>query len=236
MSLPKIDQPMFQIEIPSLKKKYPYRPFLVKEEKILLMAKDSGEESDILSSIKQVVNNCCLDPTLNINTLSIFDLEYIFIKLRMNSVDNQIDVTYIDDEDEKDYNFKIDLNDVKINFPENNDNNIKITNTSGIIMKYPEAGLYDDKEFLNIQDEYFFNLILKCIDKIYMNESVYESKDYTTQQLSEFLENLDLKTFQKIKDFLEKTPKLNYEINYKNSLGNDKKIVLSSLNDFFMLG
>lgn len=236
MNLPKIEQPIFQIEIPSLQKKYSYRPFLVKEEKILLMAKDSGDETDILQSIKQVVNNCCLEPTLNINTLAIFDLEYIFIKLRMNSVDNEIEVTYIDDEDDKEYNFKIDLNNVKILFPEKNDKTIKVTNNTGLIMKYPEAGLYDDKEFLNIQDDYFFNLIVKCIDKIYVNESVYEAKDYTNEQLSEFLENLDLKSFEKIKIFLENTPKLNYEINYKNSLGNDRKIVLSSLNDFFMLG
>lgn len=236
MNLPKIEQPIFEIEVPSLKKKYPFRPFLVKEEKLLLMAKDSGEDSDVLSSVKQVVNNCCLDPNLNINKLAIFDLEYLFIKLRMNSVDNIIELTYTDTEDDKDYDFKIDLNKVDMVFPEKNDEVIKITDTTGIVMKYPEAGLYDDKDFLEMQDEYLFNLIIKCIDKIYVNDTVYEAKDYKKEELSEFLENLNLKTFESIKSFLENTPRVNYEINYKNSLGNEKKIVLRSLNDFFILG
>jgi len=236
MNLPKIDQPIFEIEVPSLKKKYPFRPFLVKEEKLLLMAKDSGDDSDILSSVKQVINNCSLDPNLNISKLAIFDLEYIFIKLRMNSVDNVIELTYTDGEDDKDYNFKIDLNEVNMIFPENNSSVIKITDTTGIMMKYPEAALYDDKEFLEIQDEYLFNLIIKCIDKIYVNDTIYEARDYKKEELSEFLENLNIKTFDTIRKFLENTPRVNYEINYENSLGNKKKIVLRSLSDFFILG
>ena len=236
MELPKIEQPIFQIEVPSLKKKVPFRPFLVKEEKLLLMAKDSGEDADILSSVKQVITNCCLDPTISISKLAIFDLEYLFVKLRMNSVDNIIKMTYTDLEDEKDYDFSIDLNEVKIVFPENSDNVIKITSDSGITMKYPGAELYDDRDFLEIQDEYLFNLMIKCIENIYVKDSIYEAKEYKKEQLQEFLENLDLKTFEKMKKFLDATPSLNYEINYKNSLGNDRKIVLRSLNDFFMLG
>lgn len=235
MNLPKIDQPILQIEVPSLKKKYPFRPFLVKEEKLLLMAKDSGEESDILIAIKQIITNCSLDPNLKINNLAIFDLEYLFLKLRMNSVDNIIELSYIDDEDEKEYTFKIDLNEINVFFPENIDNKIKINNISGIIMKYPKASLYDDNEFLQIEDEYFFNLIIKCIDKIYYQDSVYDVNDYKKEQIEEFLENLDLKTFEKIKNFLNSTPTLKHDLNYTNSLGTERKIELRTLSDFFML-
>lgn len=235
MNLPKISQPIFNIEVPSLKKKYPFRPFLVKEEKILLMAKDSGEDSDILSAIKQIITNCSLDPTLNISNLAIFDIEYIFLKIRMNSVENIIELSYVDDEDEKEYDFKIDLNEIKVHFPENIDNKIKINADSGLILKYPKASLYDDEEFLNLEDEYLFNLITRCIDKIYYKDSVYEASDYKNEELQEFLENLDLKTFENIKKFLERTPSVKYDIKYTNSLGNEKIIELRSLSDFFSL-
>jgi hypothetical protein len=104
-----------------------------------------------------------------------------------------------------------------------------------LILKYPKASLYDDEEFLNLEDEYLFNLITRCIDKIYYKDSVYEASDYKNEELQEFLENLDLKTFENIKNFLEKTPSVKYDIKYTNSLGNEKIIELRSLSDFFSL-
>lgn len=233
MSLPKISYPTYSIKIPSTNKAAKFRPFLVKEEKLLLMAKESENNADILLAIKQVINNCCLDNNFDNEKLTIFDLEYIFIKLRAFSVDNVVKVSYKDDEDNQNYDFDVDLNEVEVKFPEKNDKNIKISEKLGILMKYPSASLYEDKDFLNLDKDYLFELIIRCIDKIYNGDNIYEAKNYTTKDLSEFLENLDSKTFVTIQDFLMNSPKLLHVLKYKNSLGKEKQITLSSLNDFF---
>ena len=233
MSLPKISYPVHTIQIPSTKKNAKFRPFLVKEEKLLLMAKESQNNADILKSIKQIVNNCCLDDNFDDKKITIFDLEYLFIKLRAFSVDNVVKVSYRDEEDNQNYDFEIDLEEVKIDFPEKNDNNIKISDKFGILMKYPSASLYEDTDFLNLDKDYLFELIVRCIDKIYEGDNVFEAKNYSTKELGDFLENLDSKTFVSIQNFLMNSPKLLHVLHYKNSMGKDKQITLSSLNDFF---
>jgi hypothetical protein len=232
-NLPKIDYPIYTIPVPSTKTNFKFRPFLVKEEKLLLMAKESENPTDILSSIKQIITNCSLDEKFDIDKLALFDLEYIFLKLRSFSVDNIVKVAYKDFEDEKIYNFEVNLDEVNVIFPEKVDNNIKITENSGIVMKFPPASLYSDKEFLNIEKDYMFELIIKCIDKIYYEDEVYEAKNYKKEEINEFLENLNMKVFENIQNFLLKVPKMEYTIKYKNSLGNDREIALTSLNDFF---
>lgn len=232
-NLPKIDYPVYKIKIPSTKKEHQFRPFLVKEEKLLLMAKESEAASDVLSAIKQIINNCSIDPKFEINKLALFDLEYIFLKLRSVSVDNVVKVSYKDNEDQKVYDFEIELDKVEVKFPEKVNNNISITNKSGIIMKYPSASLYDDKEFLSLEKDYMFELIIRCIESIYYEDQIYQCKDYKKKDLNDFLESLDIKTFEKVQNFLLSVPKMEYVIEYKNSLGNDRKIVLNSLNDFF---
>jgi hypothetical protein len=231
--LPKIDYPVYKINIPSLKKDYQFRPFLVKEEKLLLMAKESENPADVLSAIKQIVNNCSIDTKLDISKLALFDIEYIFLRLRAISVDNVIKASYKDSEDNKIYDFEINLDNVKIKYPENLDNNIKITPKSGVIMKYPSAALYDDADFLALDKDYMFELILRCIDSIYFEEQIFEAKDYKKEELNEFLENLNIKVFEKIQEFLLNVPKMEYKILYQNELGHDREIVLTSLNDFF---
>lgn len=233
MSLPKIDYPIYNINIPSLKKDFKFRPFLVKEEKLLLMAKESENPSEILSTIKQIITNCCLDKKLDIGKLALFDLEFIFLKLRAFSVDNNVQVAYKDKEDGKVYEFTVNLDEVKVKYPEKVDNNIKITENTGITMKYPSAALYDDQEFLNLEKDYMFELIIRCIDTIYFEDQVYECKEYSKEDLTEFLESLNIKTFEQIQKFLLNVPKLEYVLNYKNELGNDREIVLRSLSDFF---
>jgi len=233
MSLPKISYPVHTIQIPSTKKNAKFRPFLVKEEKLLLMAKESQNNADILKSIKQIVNNCCLDDNFDDKKITIFDLEYLFIKLRAFSVDNVVKVSYRDEEDNQNYDFEIDLEEVKIDFPEKNNNNIKISDKFGILMKYPSASLYEDTDFLNLDKDYLFELIVRCIDKIYEGDNVFEAKNYSTKELGDFLENLDSKSFVSIQNFLMNSPKLLHVLHYKNSLGKEKQITLSSLNDFF---
>jgi hypothetical protein len=131
------------------------------------------------------------------------------------------------------YEFDIDLNEVEVKYPKTTQNNVKITDTVGILMKYPSASLYDDKEFLDLDKDYLFELIVRCIDKIYSGDEIFEAKDYSRKELGDFLENLESKTFNSIQEFLLESPKLQHTIKYKNSLGNEREIILSSLNDFF---
>lgn len=233
MSLPKISYPINSINVPSMKKVFKFRPFLVKEEKLLLMAKESGVDTDILHAIKQVVNNCAVDDRFDVDKLAIFDLEYVFLKLRAMSVDNLVKVSYKDFQDEKVYEFDIDLNTIEMEIPKTLKNKIEITKDSGIILKYPSASLYDDKELLESDKNYLYELIARCIETVYEGENVFESKDYSLKDIKDFMDSLDVKTFEKIKEFLVNLPKLKYVIKYKNSLDNDREIELNSLNDFF---
>jgi hypothetical protein len=233
--LPTIDHPIFSINVPSLKKEYKFRPFLVKEEKILLMAKESKSETDIFVAIKQIVQNCCLDKKLVVDKLSIFDLEYIFLKLRSISIDNIVKITFKDFEDSKIYDFEVDIEEIKVVFSEKANNNIKINSQSGIIMNYPSASLYSDKDFLSLKKDHLFELIVRCVDKIYSGEEVYEAKNFAKKDIETFLENLSVKVFEQVQSFLLSTPKLEHTIKYKNSLGNDREIVLNKLSDFFSL-
>ena len=216
-----------------LKKKKNFRPFLVKEEKILLMAKESDDSNDILVAVKQIVNNCSLDPDFNIDDLALFDLEYIFLQLRAVSVDDILTVSYRDNQDEKIYDFDIKLKDIKIDIPKETKNVIKITDDIGMIMKYPSTKLYEDKEFLNEKDEQLFKLIVRCVDKIYKGDEIYDLRDYSSSEIEDFLENLSVKVFEQVQTFFENCPKLHHTIKYKNSLGNERTIELNSLNDFF---
>ena len=235
MTLPKISHPLFRITVPSTKKQLSFRPFLVKEEKILLMAKTSGDSKDILSAIKQVVNNCCQEKDFDVNKLAIFDLEYLFLKIRSSSVGNKVPLSFKDLEDDKEYKFEVDLDAVQVEFPKNVDNNIKINDKTGIIMRYPSASLYDDKEFLSLGQDAMFELMVRCVDKIYSGDEMFDPASYTKEQLGDFIDGLDVKTFEKIQEFLSSAPSMKHILTYKNSLGNERKIELTTLNDFFTL-
>lgn len=236
MALPKIKSPTFEIVIPSINKSVDFRPFLVKEEKILLMASQSGNDRDIVKAIKQIINNCCTDGSLNVNDLTVVDLELIFLKLRSRSVNNVVDVAYKDSEDGQEYKFQIDLEEVKVVKPKEVSNKIQINDELGIIMSYPNASIIDEMgEFENEVDILNF-FISKCMSQIYDEDNVYEVSEQTEEELREFIDSLDVKTFDKIREFFDASPKLEYVIEYKNSLGNDRRIVLDTLRDFFILG
>ena len=236
MQLPKLDYPTINLAIPPEKKQYMFRPMLVKEEKLLLMAKVSEEPTDILAAIKQVVTNCCLDPSLDVNKISLFALEYLFIRLRGFSIGDTIKVSYRDTEDDKSYEFDIDLKDVTIVYPKKIETKIKITPNSGLIMRYPSAEIYEDKTFLGVQgEESFYRLIVRCIDQIYDAENVYEGKDFSEADILEFIELMDIQSFEKIREFMFNLPSLYYKIEYKNSLGNARTIEMKALTDFFTL-
>jgi hypothetical protein len=236
MPLPKIMYPQFELTVPSTGKKLKFRQFLVKEEKILLVAKTSNEDKDILRAIKQVVQNTSLEDSFDIDKITVFDLEYLFLKLRALSVGNIVKLSFRDYEDDKLYDFDVDLEKVEVTLPKDVNNKINIVDKNGIVMRYPPASIYSDEEFLNTPPEDAnIELIIRCIEKVYDAETVYEPKNFSKEELIDFINLIDIKSFEKINQFLSNAPKLMHVINYKNSLGNDRKIELSSLNDFFML-
>lgn len=236
MALPKITSPLFQIKMPSTGKELTTRPFLVKEEKILLMAQQSGSDKDIVLAIKQILNNCIQDADFNPDHLTTFDIEYMFLKLRAKSVNNKVKLFYIDNEDEKQYEFEVNLDDVEIEMPKEDFTKIKITDDVGIIMRYPTVNTIQEipegLTYAELQEV----MIEKCINKVYDADGVYSADDTTSEELVEFLDSLPVESYQKVKNFFDSIPTLKYTIKYKNSLGHDREIELSSLKDFFTWG
>jgi hypothetical protein len=231
MALPKIATPVFTIKIPSTEREMKFRPFLVKEEKLLLMAQQ-GENNDILFSLKQIINNCCFDD-LNIDDLTTFDLEYVFLKLRSRSVNNIAKLRYRDNEDDEVYDFEVNLDEVEIKFDPENDKKIQINDEVGMILKFPSVKITEKMSSITDQNELLNKILIHTIDVIYDKENVYPAKESTEQELIDFLENLDTKSFKKIEQFFTTMPKLYHELHYKNSLGHDRVIKLSSMQDFF---
>lgn len=235
MSLPKMMQPTFNVSIPSTNEKIRMRPFLVREEKILLMAQTSENPKDIVLAIQQVVNNCLVDK-VNVEDLTTFDLEYLFLKLRGKSVGNTIELKYTDPSDNLRYDIVVNVDDVEVKFDEDHTNKIEITDKSGLILKYPKTDVTEKLTAnLNSEVEMLFELMKYCIDTVYDEGNVYDMSDYSDEQVNEFLEALDITTFKKIQKFIETMPKLYHEVTYTKKDGSEGKVVLQTLNDFFTL-
>lgn len=234
--LPKIDQPLFEATVPSTGKKVLFRPFLVKEEKILLVAQSSDDMADMIRAIKQVLQNCANSPDFNIDDLATFDLEYLFLKLRSRSVNNIVKLSYRDTEDNELYTFDLDLDTIEVDMPENTQSKIKISDAAGLTMKYPSASITDKMGTFENEIDLMTFFIANCIDTVYDEENVYVMSEYSQEEIAEFLDSLSVATFEKIKEFFDKMPRLYHKISYKNSLGHDREIELTNLRDFFMWG
>jgi len=233
MALPKIDKPLFDLKVPSLDTSIKARPFVVKEEKILLTAQQSGTEKDIVLAIKQVLQNCIVDPTFDTDTLTTFDLEYMFLKLRARSVSNIIEVSYRDNDDNKVYEFEIDLDTVEMLQDKPTNNKIMVTDEVGIVMKFPSVTVLEGvPEEVSATDlvEY---LVRSCIDQVFDADEVYLASEQTIEELSEFIDSLDIETFNKIREFFDSLPQLYHKLEYVNSNGDARTIELTTLNDFF---
>jgi hypothetical protein len=236
MALPKLDKPIFELEVPSQNRTVKARPFVVKEEKILLTAQQSGKEKDIVLGIKQVLTNCIQDASFDIDSLTTFDLEFMFLKLRSRSVNNIIDVSYRDNEDDKVYDFQIDLDTVEMLKTKPINNKIMINENVGIVMKFPSVTVLEsapDNPELTSVVEY---LVRSCIDQIFDENDVYLASDTPEEEMAEFVDNLDIETFTKIREFFDSLPSLYYKIEYTNALGNKREIELTTLSDFFTWG
>jgi hypothetical protein len=231
MPLPKIDTLTFKLTIPSLQQEMTFRPFLVKEEKILLMGQQGNSAGDMIIAIKQVINNCCLEE-LNVEDLASFDLEYLFIKLRARSVDNMVKLRYKDNEDEKLYDFEINLDEIEVQFQADIDKKIQINDKIGMIMKYPNVNAAERLAGIDDQQELVSKLLLECIETIYDENNVYPVNEYTEEEITEFVDSIDARSFKKVEEFFENMPKLHHTIHYTNELGHERTISLNSVQDF----
>jgi hypothetical protein len=235
MTLPKIEYPTFELTVPSTKQKIRHRPYFVKEEKLLLMAQQSGNINEIITAMKQVIVNCVVSDGFNVNKLMTFDVEYIFLKLRAISVNNVINLTYLDNEDQKKYTVQLNLDEVEVKFDSEHTNRIQLSEDMILQLRYP--GLELDEKIINAPDvsTSFFEMVKFCLDKLMIQDEMFLFSEYSDQQKEEFLNSLTPSSFDKIKKFFETMPKLSHTVSYTNSLGHEQKIVLETLNDFFTL-
>ncbi len=245
MSLPKIDVPVYSTKLISTGKTVKYRPFTVKEEKLFLMANESEEIDTVIDTIKQVLNNCIVSKGFNVDDLPLFDIEYLFLKLRAASVGEVVNLKYkcnnilpkLDgEEEEKKCNHIVEI-DFNINeiVPEGikKDTKIEITENMGIVMKYPTFDLL--KSFDN-EDEVvaITNMTISCIDYIYDKDNVYYAKDTKKEELVDFVDSMQSKDLEKIKQFFETMPKLKKELDFKCAkCGYAEKIELEGIQNFF---
>lgn len=236
MALPKLDKPLFDLEVPSQNRTVKARPFLVKEEKILLIAQQSGQERDIVLGIKQVLTNCIQDPTFDMDSLTTFDLEFMFLKLRARSVNNVIEVSYRDNEDDKVYDFEIDLDTVEMLKTKPINNKIMINENVGIVMKFPSVNILENVPDDVKATDLIEYLVRSCIEQIFDENDVYLASDTPEEEMKEFVDSLDIETFTKIREFFDSLPSMYHKIEYTNSLGNERVIELRTLNDFFTWG
>jgi hypothetical protein len=233
MSLPKLQHPIYDLNLPSTGQNVKYRPFLVKEEKVLLMAKQSGEQKDMIRAVKQIINNCVIEPKIDVDSLATFDIEYFFLKLRCVSINNISTQSYRDLEDEKVYTVDVDLNEVVVRHDPEHTNNIKVNKTVGMVMKYPSADIYN--KMSTNTDEAALDVVRMCIESIYDEDRVYDVKSVSQEELDEFIGDLSVDALNSVLTFFRTAPKLFYEVKYTNSLGHERVVELNSLSDFFSL-
>ena len=233
MALPKLATPTYELEIPSSKDKLTYRPFLVKEEKILLLANESDEDSETVDAIKQIINNCTFEK-VDVDSLALFDLEYIFLRIRAKSVGEIVNLKLLCQDDGETYaDVSLDLEEVNVHFPVKHTNKIVLTDTVGILMRYPKFNLVK-LSMAGSETEYIFKMIKECIDQIYDGDMIHERADFNEQELDEFLESLSSDHFKMLQEFFETMPKLKHEVKFKNpKTKKQNKMTLEGMQSFF---
>ena len=238
MPLPKITTPTYELELPSTEKSVRYRPFLVKEEKLLVIALESEDTKQITNAIKTVIKNCILTKDIKVETLPTFDIEFLFLNIRGKSVGEQVEVNVIcPDDNETNVSVSIDLDDIKVQKNEEHTNKIKVDPKIMMEMKYPslEQFIKNNFDFNNEnQMEQSFDLIASCIDKIYTEDEVWSAADVTKKEVIEFLESMNSSQFKDIEKFFETMPKLSHKIQIKNpKTGIESEVALEWLASFF---
>jgi len=237
MALPVLETNTFELTLPSSDVKVKYRPFLVKEEKILLQAMESEQQKQIVQALKDIVSVCTYGQ-LNVDELPTFDLEYVFLQIRSKSVGEVAKLKVLCPDTKKDYaEVEVDLSTVDVQVDDEHNNKIMVDEDKkiGVLMKYPTLASVDPtKDYSKQNTKALFNVIGEGIYQIFEGDKVHMAKDYTKEELDQFVESLDSKSFKKIQRFYETMPKLMHEIEVENPKTKVKsKITLSGLSDFF---
>ena len=236
MALPKLNTPTYELEVPSTDEKIKYRPFLVKEEKILLMAMESGKSEDVVQAVKDIVSECTFNK-LNLGTMPMFDVEYIFLNIRAKSVGEISKLRVLAPDDKKTYiETEVNLTEVQVQVGDDHTNKIELTDDMGMIMTYPTIDSFNDTGIQNVNASNMLDVIASCVLQIYEKngEKVYQAKDQTKKELIEFIEQLNTKQFKKLQKFFDTMPRLKHTIKVKNpKTKKTSDVTLSGLNDFF---
>jgi len=232
MALPKIDLPIMEIELPSTGKKVKYRPFTVKEEKILLVGQSSEDPAQEILAAKQVVNNCLLET--DISTLAMFDLEYILLILRARSVNNIIEFNIKDSDTGEEVTLNLDIDNVSLTRPEGHERDVVINDTYRLALKYPTIDEYVKMAQMDETDPLTNYLMLcTCLDYVASEDEVHYFKDYNQEQIDEFMDDLSGEVIHGIQKFFETMPRLRHEMPYTNKNGDKKTFVIEGMRSFF---
>ena len=236
MALPKLTTPTYELELPSTDEKIKYRPFLVKEEKILMMAMESKASADITQAVKDIVNECTFNK-VNISNMPMFDVEYIFLQIRSKSVGEVSKLKLLCPDDKKTYaEVELNLTEVKVQVGDDHTNKIELGDGKGMIMKYPTLESFKETGIKDINPSNMLEVIGTCILQVYEEDGkkTYDSKDQTKKELADFIEQLSTKQFKDVQKFFDTMPKLKHEVTIKNpKTKKESKITLTGLNDFF---
>jgi len=235
MALPKINTPTYELVVPSTDEKIKYRPFLVKEEKILMMALESKENSQIIASVKEIVKTCTFEK-VDISKLPMFDMEYIFLQIRSKSVGEVSQIRVLAPDDEKTMiDTEVDLSKVEVEVGEGHNPKIDLGNKLGVLMKYPTIDSFTDSDVQEITAANMLDVIVSCIAHISDGEEVFESKDQTKAEMIDFVEQMNTAQFKEVQKFFDTMPKLKHTIKVTNpKTKKEGEVVLSGLNDFFV--
>lgn len=237
MALPKIGIPTYELELPSTGKTIKYRPFIVKEEKVLLLALESEDEEQIKIAVKDLIKNC-VQSRIKVDDLPSFDLEYIFLKIRAASVGEEITMMVTcQDDNTTQVEVNININDVNVFKPEGHSNKIMLDYHTGIVLKYPGMDRFIDSEFLNkdIKSDEVFDFIASSIDQIFNEEEVWDSSTTSKKEMSEFVESLTAKQFEAIQNFYETMPRLIHKFTVVNpNTEKESEYTIEGLQNFFV--
>ena len=236
MPLPKIVTPSYELTLPSNGKKISYRPFLVKEEKILILAIESSSLKQISRAIKDILKNCILTKGVKVDQLPTFDIEYLFLNIRARSIGESIElVVTCPDDNETKVNTTIYIDEIEVKRNDEHNTDIKIDDTYTMRMKYPSLDEFIDENFnFDEQSDNSFEIIASCIDMVFSEDEAWESKDCTKKELTEFVEQLNSAQFKEIEQFFETMPQLSHDIEVQNPKTKVKSTVkLEGLASFF---
>ena len=234
MALPTMDLPTYELVVPSNKKKIKFRPFLVKEEKVLLMALETDDEKNIKTAVFELLK-ACISTRIKLESLASFDLEYIFLNIRAVSVGEivQMNITCQDDEKTQ-VKYNLNLTDVNVIFPKGHDSKIMLTDTLGVIMKYPSFDGFVQGQFTDNKEFDVIKVVAESIDQIFEGEEVYDESTTSKKEFVEFVESLTTPQLEKIQEFFETAPRLEHSFKVTNpNTGKESDYTLRGLASFF---